>query len=144
MAANAGAMTIQEQIAYGNALKISNSTMNYQKVLAINSDNLVINFESILTDYRYFLDKHISVFTMTDAQYLTYRFKPKSLSYDLYGTIEYASLLLVINHIVSVSEFDFKTLNIFDDQVKTFLNEVLNKEKAKISANTSAVNADLT
>lgn len=143
MAANAGAMTIQQQIAYGNALKISNSTLNYQKVLAVNSDKMVINFESILTDYRYFLDKHITTKTFTNDEYLKYRFRPKSLSYDLYSTIEYASLLLVINHVVSVSEFDFQTVNIYDDQVQTFLNEVLNKEKSKITANTATVNSDI-
>lgn len=143
MATSKGTMTIQDQIARGNALKISTPALNYQKVLASSGDKLVINFESILTDYRYFLEKHVQVIDLDDKLYQKYRFRPKTLSYDLYGTIEYASLLLSLNNIVSVSEFDLHKVKIYDNDVKSFLNEVLNKEKAKISKNTSEVNKDL-
>lgn len=143
MSVSVAAMTIQGQIATGNAQKISNGNLNYHKVLASNGDRIVINFESILTDYKYFLDKHITTMTFTDEQYLKYRFKPKSLSYDLYGSIEYAPLLLSINNVLSISEFDFKKVKIFDNDTKSFLNEVLNKEKSKIASNTAEVNSDL-
>lgn len=130
-------------MAQGNALAISNANINYHKVLAADGDKVVINFESLLTQYRYFLKKHIVILTLTDEQYLNYRFKPKSLSYDLYGTIEMASMLLSINNVVSVSEFDFKKVKVFDSGIKDFINEVLNKEKAKITANKSEVTTDL-
>lgn len=144
MATNKGTMTIQDQIARGNAQKISNASVNYQKVLASSGDKLVINFESILTDYRYFLDKHIQEIDLDENLYMKYRFKPKTLSYDLYGTIEYAGLLLSLNNVVSVSEFDFRKVKIYDNEIKSFLNEVLNKEKTKITKNTSQVNKELT
>lgn len=143
MAISRQGITIQQQVAQGNALAISNANINYHKVLAADGDKVVINFESLLTQYRYFLKKHIVILTLTDEQYLNYRFKPKSLSYDLYGTIEMASMLLSINNVVSVSEFDFKKVKVFDSGIKDFINEVLNKEKAKITANKSEVTADL-
>lgn len=143
MAISRQGITIQQQVAQGNALAISNANINYHKVLAADGDKVVINFESLLTQYRYFLKKHIVILTLTDEQYLNYRFKPKSLSYDLYGTIEMASMLLSINNVVSVSEFDFKKVKVFDSGIKDFINEVLNKEKAKITANKSEVTTDL-
>lgn len=143
MAISRQGITIQQQVAQGNALAISNANINYHKVLAADGDKVVINFESLLTQYRYFLKKHIVILTLTDEQYLNYRFKPKSLSYDLYGTIEMASMLLTINNVVSVSEFDFKKVKVFDSGIKDFINEVLNKEKAKITANKSEVTTDL-
>ena len=143
MALSRQGITIQQQVAQGNALAISNANINYHKVLAADGDKVVINFESLLTQYRYFLKKHIVILTLTDDQYLNYRFKPKSLSYDLYGTIEMASMLLSINNVVSVSEFDFKKVKVFDSGIKDFINEVLNKEKAKITANKSEVTTDL-
>jgi hypothetical protein len=143
MAISRQGITIQQQVAQGNALAISNANINYHKVLAADGDKVVINFESLLTQYRYFLKKHIVILTLTDDQYLNYRFKPKSLSYDLYGTIEMASMLLSINNVVSVSEFDFKKVKVFDSGIKDFINEVLNKEKAKITANKSEVTTDL-
>ena len=54
-----------------------------------------------------------------------------------------ASMLLSINNVVSVSEFDFKKVKVFDSGIKDFINEVLNKEKAKITANKSEVTTDL-
>ena len=143
MAISRQGITIQQQVAQGNALAISNANINYHKVLAADGDKVVINFESLLTQYRYFLKKHIVILTLTDDQYLNYRFKPKSLSYDLYGTIEMASMLLSINNVVSVSEFDFKKVKVFDSGIKDFINEVLNKEKAKITANKSEITTDL-
>ena len=143
MAISRQGITIQQQVAQGNALAISNANINYHKVLAADGDKVVIKFESLLTQYRYFLKKHIVILTLTDEQYLNYRFKPKSLSYDLYGTIEMASMLLSINNVVSVSEFDFKKVKVFDSGIKDFINEVLNKEKAKITANKSEVTTDL-
>lgn len=143
MAISRQGITIQQQVAQGNALAISNANINYHKVLAADGDKVVINFESLLTQYRYFLKKHIVILTLTDEQYLNYRFKPKSLSYDLYGTIEMASMLLSINNVVSVSEFDFKKVKVFDSGIKDFINEVLNKEKAKITANKSEITTDL-
>ena len=143
MAISRQGITIQQQVAQGNALAISNANINYHKVLAADGDKVVINFDSLLTQYRYFLKKHIVILTLTDDQYLNYRFKPKSLSYDLYGTIEMASMLLSINNVVSVSEFDFKKVKVFDSGIKDFINEVLNKEKAKITANKSEVTTDL-
>ena len=135
--------SIQSQVAYGNALKLSNSKLNYQKVLAIGSDKITINFESILTDYRYFLYQHVKTLTLNDLQYQTYRFRPKTLSNEMYGTVELAPLLMDINNVISVAEFDFKTLKVFDDKVVSFLNEVLTKEKTKIAENTSEVETDL-
>ena len=61
----------------------------------------------------------------------------------MYGTVELAPLLMDINNVISVAEFDFKTLKVFDDKVVSFLNEVLTKEKTKIADNISEVETDL-
>ena len=137
------AMTVTQQIAYGKALKISTETTNYQSVLSSGGDKLVINFESLLTSYRYFFDQLVITYDLNDDQYLNYRFQPKKLSYDLYGTVELAPLLLNINNVVSVSEFDFQSPKIFKSSILDFINEVLNKEKIKITANNKQINTDL-
>lgn len=64
MAISRQGITIQQQVAQGNALAISNANINYHKVLAADGDKVVINFESLLTQYRYFLKKHIVILTL--------------------------------------------------------------------------------
>ena len=137
------AMTIPMQIAEGKALVLSNAKMHNKKVLAADGKKLVINFESIFTNYHYYLQKHIITIEFDDMEYLHYRFKPKSLSLDLYGTIEFAPMLMRINNVYSISEFDFKKLRVFDNGIKEFVNEVLNKEKENIQANDAEIDADL-
>ena len=137
------AMTVTQQIAYGKALKISTETTNYQSVLSSGGDKLVINFESLLTSYRYFFDQLVITYDLNDDQYLNYRFQPKKLSYDLYGTVELAPVLLNINNVLSVSEFDFQSPKIFKSSILDFINEVLNKEKIKRTANNKQINTDL-
>lgn len=135
--------TITSQISEGKALKISNARLNNKKVLVSHGDKLVINFQSILTDYWYYLQQHIMILKFTDSQYRRYRFRPKTLSYDLYGTIELAPLILQINSICSTSEFDLKSVKIFDAEIKSFINEVFNKEKVKMQANEAEVLRDI-
>ena len=137
------AMTIQTQIAEGKALTLSNAKMHVKKVLAADGKKLVINFESIFTNYRYYLNKHIITIELDDMEYIHYRFKPKSLSLDLYGTIELAPMLMRINNVYSISEFDFKKLRVFDNGIHAFINEVINKEKTNIQANDTEVDNDL-
>lgn len=128
-------MTIQQQIAYGNALNISNAKMNLHKVLAVDNNKLVINYQSIFTRYRYYFEQHIIQLRLSEEEYMAYRFRPKTLSKVLYGTIEFAPLLLMINNIISVAEFDFKVLNVFDAAIKTFVSEVQIKEGDRIKKN---------
>lgn len=135
--------TITEQISEGKSLKVSNARLNVQKVLATNGDKMVINFQSLLTNYWYQLQKRITSIRFTDKQYRRYRFRPKTLSNDLYGTIEIAPLLLQINGLVSTSEFDLKICKVFDTSIKDFFIEVMNKEKKHMTDNSAEVTDDL-
>lgn len=135
--------TITDQINKGKATKISNARLNTHDVLAIAGDKLVINFHSFLTDYWYHLQKRIVTLKLTDKQYRKYKFRPKTLSYDLYGTIEFAPALMQINNIVSISEFDLESPKVFSANIKDFFNEILNKEKATIQANDAQIIKDL-
>lgn len=135
--------TITSQINEGKSIKISNARLNNQKVLTTHGDKLVINFQSLLTKYWYHLRKRITTLVFTDKQYRQYRFRPKTLSYDLYGTIEFATPLMQINNVTSISEFDLKIVKIFNPDIRDFFNEILNKEKARIQSNEAEVTKDL-
>ena len=128
--------TIQQQINYGKALKISNASFYLKDKLTIaDSDNIKINFEYLLSNYRSAIEQYIKEYTLDDEQKQDYFYQPKKLSNDLYGTIELAPLIMRINHIPSVIEFNKPRLKLFTPAIIDFLNEVLIKEKTRISQN---------
>ena len=69
--------------------------------------------------------------------YEKYKFKPKSLSMDLYGTTELWSAILRINDIISISEFSLKKIRLFTTDILSVLNEVLILEEGNIKENKS-------
>ena len=62
--------------------------------------------------------------TLTDKEYYTYRFRPKLLANYLYGNGELYFIILLLNDIWSVKDFDFKTIKLIP---KTQLSDVLSK-----------------
>ena len=139
----AGLATIPEQIQQGDALSLTYSKLNTQKVLAVGGDGLVINFLTRLNKYRYPLEQYVQVFNMSEEEYRKYRFRPKVFSYDMYGTVELSSLIMCLNGIVSVSEFNFKQIKYYDPAIKGALLEILNKERKTMMKETDEINEDL-
>lgn len=99
----------------------------YTKMHNIESnDSLVIPIDSIVNKYRDFLRDSIRTAKMTDEEWLTYRLRPKSLSYRLYGTTEFWHVLLLLNGCKSTMDFDLKTVKYYNKRtLYVKLNEIL-------------------
>ena len=99
----------------------------YTKMHNIESnDSLVIPIDSIVNIYRDFLRDSIRTAKMTDEEWLTYRLRPKSLSYRLYGTTEFWHVLLLLNGCKSTMDFDLKTVKYYNKRtLYVKLNEIL-------------------
>ena len=120
--------TIQDSIALQNERSINYRILNkYTKMHNIETDdNLVIPIDSIVNKYRNFLEDSVIKVKMTDAEWLTYRLRPKSLSYRLYGTTEFWHVLLLLNGCKSTMDFDLKTIKYYNRAtLYKKLNEIL-------------------
>lgn len=135
--------TIPSEIVEGDNLNISNARLSQQKVLAVEGDKLVINYLPRLSKYLYPLEDYIVTLNMNEEQWRIFRYKPKSLSYELYETIELATTLMNLNGIVSISEFNMSKLKVFKPAIKELLKEILNKEKKAIRDNMAEVDEDI-
>jgi len=130
--------TIEDLIKYGNSLDISHDKLHLKASFSDNSNNLIIfNYNSLIEKYKYFLEKYIKTIEFNDTEYEKYKFKPKSLSMDLYGTTELWSAILRINDIISISEFSLKKIRLFTTDILSVLNEVLILEEGNIKENKS-------
>lgn len=73
--------------------------------------------EKIIVQFNSFLNKYMPEFKSTlvsvnlnEAERLKYRFNPKLLSFDLYGTTELWFMILEVNEIQRIIDFDLKTI----------------------------------
>lgn len=128
--------TIQDVISAGKELKLCNRELSLKSVLTnSNDEKFIINITNVFEQYYEILLENTVIVTLTDEEYLKYRFKPKVLSFDLYGTIELHYLLLRLNHVYSVINFDFTELRVFNTNILDLLNEILVLENDNLIGN---------
>lgn len=124
--------TIEELINWGKTQEISYRNLHGEVYINNLSNNEVIRIplNSVMGEYRYFLEPYTIEITMSDDELYLYQYKPKSLSFKLYGTTELWSTLLMINNCISKIDFDKKKIKVLDPKrIKAFINEVLILEK---------------
>jgi hypothetical protein len=138
--------TIIQQINAGRNLVVTDKGFHLHRLIEIDSDTaMIINVQSIMSQYRNELKKHIKRYELSDADIKKYNFKPELLCYEVYGTVELAPFILQINNMVSVTEFTNlrNGLNMFDNTIFDFLNEILIKEKVTVQLNRDELEKDL-
>ena len=100
---------------------------------------IVVNGDNIADKYAIELEENKKTVEFTTKEYYKYRFNPKVLSYDLYGTTELWFFLLMANEIYTISEFDFKKLKLFDASIISKLNRMLELDKEFLEINSMEV-----
>lgn len=128
--------TIQSLIDIGKESKLTTNDLSLKTVVTNSNDNMfVINMSSIFDKYYEILLDHAVTVTFDEEDYLKYRFKPKVLSQDIYGTKDLHFLLLRLNNITSVAQFDFKEVKVFEKSIIKLLNEILILEEDNYTDN---------
>ena len=119
--------TIEEQI---NAMKSAEiSYRNLHRMVCLDGPNGIIKipYKSIMREYRDVFEKIAISGKFSQLEITKYRYKPKRLSLDLYGTTEIWSALLELNRMYSTVDFNMeKQPKVYDPtRFKTVLNEVM-------------------
>lgn len=117
--------TIKELIDKGKELRMTTNDLSFKTVLTNSiGEMFVVNMNLLFEKYYELLTDHTVIVTLSENEYLRYRYKPKLLSKDLYGTYDLHFLLLKLNHITSVVNFDFTELKVFNTNIIGLLNEI--------------------
>lgn len=122
-----------------NNLDISYEKMNLKSKIKLSDIDTVINTSSLIDKYYDYILKITYTKTLTDKEYITYRFRPKLFCYDFYGTVELWALLLKINNWTSVAEFNATSFKVFDSSIFKILNEIFILEAEKIEENRDTI-----
>jgi hypothetical protein len=130
--------SIQDLIAYEKTLDISHYALHYRTNFIPNtnsSDRVLFNFSTVYDKYYDFIVANSYSVTLTDKEFTEYKFQPKKLSLHIYESMELWSLILRLNNMGSMLDFNQQTILLPIKQVFAILNEVLILEKNEISAN---------
>jgi len=124
--------TVEQFIASAPVTKIA-----YQELSIIEKmNNVQLVIYNVLNDYLHELNDLSVTVEFTETEYQKYVYKPKLLAYDIYGSTELYFLILYMNNICNVKEFNFRKLKMLRvDVVQSLLSSIYNSEKELILNN---------
>ena len=95
---------------------------------------------NVIYDYEEEFKKLALKVEMTDTEFLKYRYKPKLLSYDLYGATELYFTILFLNGTCNIKDFNRRTIKLIKKATMIeLLESIYNAESKYISANRTAI-----
>ena len=124
----------------------SSNDISYYSMRLLEKDpstNIEYDVFNVISDYMNELKQMSHPVTLSETEYYTYRFKPKLLAKYLYGNTELYFIILWINDMWSVKDFNLRTIKLIKN---TELSEALSKinasEKSFIKAYNEAALAN--
>lgn len=132
--------TIQELIRTGKYIQHSADKLHLKNTVTNKEGQTIIfNIYSVLDRYLDELQPLIEEVTLSDDEFVRYRYQPKRICIDLYNCADLAPLVLKINNMLSVLEFNKQTIKLFRTSITDYLHEVLILENEKINLNSSQI-----
>ena len=121
--------TVTEQIENAENLELSYRTLHGYALLDykdVNKTKIEFPFKSLTNKYKDFLSTIIIQIPLTEEEQEKYKFKPKMVSEELYGTTEFWDQILILNNAFSIIDFKPKVLKVYDpERLKLYLNEIM-------------------
>lgn len=118
--------TLDQFIQAGRMTTVSYNAFSYREPV---SNGTIVSILNTIDDYMpEIMDYAVNV-QLDRLQYMKYRFKPKLLCYDVYGNTEVYWIILRMNGIIDVKDFDYKILKMLRvDDMETILTNIYNAE----------------
>lgn len=121
--------TIAEFISFKNSDDISYNNLSFRDKY----DNIIYPIKNIIDDYIDELKELVVEVTMSQEEYLKYKYKPKLLANDVYGNGELDFIILRLNDICNMKEFDSQTIKLIrDNDLDEFLTAIYSSNKEDI------------
>lgn len=125
-------------IARGKSMDYRNDDIFLKSIINTGSDNIVINAEYLLDNHiDTFINKYCEEYTLTYEEFSHFKYNPKLMSSNYYGTPEFWSIILRVNGMTSILDFNKRTILILKRSFKKSIEELLNLEKTTIGRNKS-------
>ena len=100
---------------------------------------IVVNGDNIADKYSAELEENKKIVEFTTKEYYKYRYNPKLLSYDVYGTTELWFFILMANELYSISDFNLRKLVLYDASIISKFNKMLELDQEFLEINSMEV-----
>ena len=122
--------TIQELIDQIETKEISYRNLHTTFCIRQNNEVIQVPYKSMIREYMDLMAEDAITVSLPADEVRMYKFKPKKLSYDLYGTVELWAGLLELNKMYSTMDLTCETpfLVFNPETVKEKINEILIQE----------------
>lgn len=118
--------TVDQFIEAGRMTTVSYDRFSYKEQL---SNGTIVSILNTIDDYMEEIEESIVNVELSREQYLKYRFKPKLLCFDIYGNGEVYWLIMRLNGIIDVKDFDFKVLKMLRvEDLESIFTSIYNAE----------------
>lgn len=103
-------------------------------------DNIIYPIKNIIDDYTDELNELLVDVVMSESEFLKYRYRPKLLAFDIYGNAELDFLILAMNGICNMKEFDSKNIKLIKNKdLDSFITSIFNANKDDLDIYNSAI-----
>jgi len=128
--------TLEEFITAGRSTSISYDVLSYKELLSNGTEISILN---VVDDYLDEIQEFQSTVILTEPQYFKYKMKPKLLCHDVYGNAELYYIILLLNRVADVKEFNFKKVKMLKiDYMNALVSAIYNAEKKRIDSYNSS------
>lgn len=103
---------------------------------------IIVPMQSLIQKYRGAFRKYIVEYEMTDKEFERWRYNPKRMCKEMYGTPELWTEILFINHMVGITEFKKQTVKLYTLGIIDAINELLMIYKMDIADNRASLEED--
>lgn len=128
--------TMEQFISLGRKVSLTYDRYSFKELLSNGTEISILN---VVNDYMREIKENSLLVKFSENEYRKYRFKPKILSYDVYGTQDLYYVILLVNGIIDEKEFDFTELLMpTTDTMNTYMSAIYNAEYKYIKEYNSA------
>lgn len=130
--------TVDEFISYKDTESVSYHNMSFRDKYG----NISYPIKNIIDDYIDELKEIVVEVELTDKEYFKYRYRPRLLAHDIYQNPDFDFIILAVNGICNMKEFDSRTIKLCKvDELNEFLTAIFNANKDDIDIYNSISNA---
>jgi len=115
--------------------------LHYLEKDTIDQDTMILLSDSLLDKYKDELESLITIITLSSTEFNKYKYNPKLLSYEIYGTTELWGLILDLNQLHSTTEFNINPIKVYEKSIIYYIDAILNLEKPFTDINTEEINS---
>lgn len=104
---------------------------------------LVVAESALIDKYLEEIEQHKTAITLSTTEYYKYRYNPKLMAYDVYGTTELWFLLMAANELYSTIDFDLRVVKAYRTDILQKIDRMLSLEHEFKVINDDEVRAEL-